>query len=907
MSWRIFKFFESEELKDPDSTNSFHSLLSRPNCGITCFTCGRGQMVLGDSQGSLHVLTSFSDILSTSAYLLRVSLVYQMRQRNVIITVGDDEDLMPIIRVWNYEKLTKEGIPTLSRSIPALIPNGRQSSVMVVCAHESMTLMAVGFKDGTVVTVRGNLMRDRLSTMKVVHSESTPGVYATGLGFRQVKNRTILLISTSDAVYTVDLTLKTETKLDSIGCELGCSTMTDHTQDYKFVIARSEAVYFYTPEGRAQAFAFEGEKVLLRWYRGYLISVVYGARGSSARAAAKSGAKDVMTVSVYDIQNQFVAYQMTLNGRVVDVVSEWGSLYILLRDGRLIRLEENDTKTKLETLFKKNLYPTAINLARSQSYNDGLIDIFTQYGDHLYSKGDFDGAIEQYILTIGKLEPSYVIRKFLDAQRIHNLTDYLKALHKKGIANADHTTLLLNCYTKLRDIDQLDAFVTESHSPTFDVSTAIHVCRQANYHRHALALAKKYKKHDSYLLIQLEDLHDCDDAMEYIARLKFRDAEASMIKYGKLLLTELPDDTTRLLQNLCTDWLPRGQTPRPEDVVPDWSDPALYIELFVNHRHHLTVFLEHQISTHTSGNLRDVIFTTLLELYLAEIGACRTPEERTAKEKRALELMQRKNATFDLDHALVLAQIHDFKSGILFLYEKAGLFQQILQYHMEHNDYQSVMATCKRHGRKDPNLWVQALSFFSSRRECKGQIPEVLQHIDEDQLMPPLMVIQTLADSQFSTLSDIKPYIVKHLQKENEQIAKDEQSIRQYRDETGRIRENVKELQTSAKIFQMMKCSLCRRGLSLPAIHFLCKHSFHQDCLQDELEHECPLCYRDNRKVLDIIQRQEQTAGLHEQFHSQLQRSPDGFSVVAEYFGRGVFNKRSSSKSPGSSVEQRKA
>jgi hypothetical protein len=172
MSWRIFKFFESEELKDPDSTNSFHSLLSRPNCGITCFTCGRGQMVLGDSQGSLHVLTSFSDILSTSAYLLRVSLVYQMRQRNVIITVGDDEDLMPIIRVWNYEKLTKEGIPTLSRSIPALIPNGRQSSVMVVCAHESMTLMAVGFKDGTVVTVRGVY-----ATGELVNS--LPGLYTT--------------------------------------------------------------------------------------------------------------------------------------------------------------------------------------------------------------------------------------------------------------------------------------------------------------------------------------------------------------------------------------------------------------------------------------------------------------------------------------------------------------------------------------------------------------------------------------------------------------------------------------------------------------------------------------------------------------------------------------------------------
>ena len=31
-----------------------------------------------------------------------------------------------------------------------------------------------------------------------------------------------------------------QTRLDTIGCELNCSTMTDHTQDHKFVIARSE-------------------------------------------------------------------------------------------------------------------------------------------------------------------------------------------------------------------------------------------------------------------------------------------------------------------------------------------------------------------------------------------------------------------------------------------------------------------------------------------------------------------------------------------------------------------------------------------------------------------------------------------------------------------------------------------
>ena len=35
-------------------------------------------------------------------------------------------------------------------------------------------------------------------------------------------------------------------------------------------------------------------------------------------------------------------------------------------------------------------------------------------------------------------------------------------------------------------------------------------------------------------------------------------AEANMKKYGKQLMNELPDETTRLLTSLCTDWMPKG-------------------------------------------------------------------------------------------------------------------------------------------------------------------------------------------------------------------------------------------------------------------------------------------------------------------------------------------------------------
>ena len=77
MSWRTFKFFEQEEMKDPDSSNSFKAVLKLPvsapasrlrgrsnwdliycfpppqDRGVTCCACGRGQMVFGDI---LHVM-----------------------------------------------------------------------------------------------------------------------------------------------------------------------------------------------------------------------------------------------------------------------------------------------------------------------------------------------------------------------------------------------------------------------------------------------------------------------------------------------------------------------------------------------------------------------------------------------------------------------------------------------------------------------------------------------------------------------------------------------------------------------------------------------------------------------------------------------------------------------------------
>ncbi|XP_070533237.1 vacuolar protein sorting-associated protein 11 homolog [Ptychodera flava] len=898
LQWRRFNFFDKELVKD-DNGQAFEKL---KDINIAVCASGRGQIVVGDIEGTIFFLNRHLVLQAFSAYEIRVTHLFQLKQHNILVSIGEDEQgINPLIKVWNLDKVDKMGNPTCSKISRAIPSNNKPVPVSTLCVSETLNMMAVGFTDGSVVLIKGDVLRDRHTKSRTIHQESSK---ITGLAFRHSQKYVTLFIVSETNVLSVNLTAKDrQEKLDTHGCPPRCSVISDSTQDLQFVVARNEAVYFYQPDGRGPCLAFEGEKLLVQWYRGYLVVVSRENKTIPRTAPGPSAARNMNVVNVYDIQNKFIAYSSPV-ADVIDVLCEWGSLYVLTGDHKLFHLQEKDTQTKLEMLFKKNLYVMAISLAKSQHYDyDGLIEIFTQYGDHLYSKGDHDGAITQYIRTIGRLEPSYVIRKFLDAQRIHNLTAYLQELHKQALANEDHTTLLLNCYTKLKDNSKLDEFImTKDKEVDFDVETAIKVCRQAGYYKHALFLAEKHSQHDWYLKIQLEDIQDCNKALTYIGKLDFEEAESNLKKYGKILMNEVPQETTDLLKLLCTDYKPSDK-PLVDQVTMDGSLPPgilkanaeEFIHIFVNNSSRLTEFLEHMIKVQPSCS--PLIYNTLLELYLQNLVHEEDTEKKADMGRRTLTLLQNTEAQYDIDQALVLCQMHNFKAGNLYLYEKAKLYQQIIRYHMENDDpeeYINIIDACKRFGQQDPSLWVQALSYFAGKEEnCKPQIMEVLSHIDKKNLLPPLLVIQTLAHNSTATLSVVKDYIIRRLQQENDQINEDERLIKQYKEETEKMRNQIEELKSSAKIFQVSKCSVCNHPLDLPSVHFLCQHSYHQHCFEGyaENESECPACMPENRKVLDIIRAQEHSKDLHEQFHHQLERATDGFSVVADYFGRGVFNK----------------
>lgn len=635
---------------------------------------------------------------------------------------------------------------------------------------------------------------------------------------------------------------------------------------------------------------------MLEWFRSYLVIISKTSRPNLPIDNQVPG--DLITV--LDIHNKFIVFSASVTS-IRAVLNEWGAFYILDNDNKLYHLDEKDLQSKLSLLFKKNLYDVAIRIAKSQQYDsDGLVNIFRQYGDHLCDKGDYIGAIEQYIKTIGKLEPSYVIRKFLDSQHIEKLTMYLEALHKQGHATEDHTTLLLNCYTKLNNTvgqsNSLKEFILMKEGDlNYDVDIAIKVCRQGSP-AEALMLAKKHEKHDWYIKLQIEDHQKYVDVLDYISNLSFENAEFYMKKYGNILIQNAPYESTQFLKRLCTNY--KSNTMDNSLVgsfdLSQKSDPEDYIHLFLNNSERLVEFLEYLIGE--GCILSTPVYNTLLEHYLHVWGNFTNISERNKCSQKILKLLQNPDIKYDKSQALVVCHMHSFGDGILYLYEEQKLYQQILRHHISKNDSSSILACCRRFGHQEPTLWVQAL--WSCVRDTITPpidlLNEILTVIAKERLLSPQLVVDALGTGNADiTLGHIRSYLTNELQQEQKKSREISDLTQNYRKDTEKLKEQLETLKSGTIVIQGSRCAACHHPLELPTIHFLCQHSYHQHCFQSfcEEENECPACQPENKNLLELLKAREYNKDLHETFHSQLEKAHDGFSVAAEYFGRGVFNK----------------
>lgn len=479
-------------------------------------------------------------------------------------------------------------------------------------ATSSLNLCAVGFANGAITLIRGDLIHDLGAKQRIIYESDEP---ITNLSFSPPQEAPqqhpglnhkhhhgadggdMLYVSTTTRILTLSTVGRTNhppRELEKQGCGVGCLTPAfDPTSDERgllreggdIVVARDDAIYFYGPNGRGACYSYEGPKQMVRVFKHYVACIsppgsrpstaVSGVGGALKRMIGKASETpsdplwDSTKFTLLDTELKFMAHQERLVSGVKAMFVSWGDLFILTLDGKLQRYHEVSLQEKLDILYQRNLFILAINLAQKANVPDNkLRGIYRRYADYLYSKGDYDGSMQWYIKSLGQANEqgvSSVIRKFLDTQRIHNLIQYLEELHNHGIATSDHTTLLLNCYAKLKDEEKLEAFIkqTPEGGLKFDVDTAIAMCRQAGYYEQAVYLAEKQEQHGTVVSILVENLEKFDDALAYIHSLDPESAYQNLMRYARIFFQKEPTKT----KDLFIEYYTGGYVPRSQQSV----------------------------------------------------------------------------------------------------------------------------------------------------------------------------------------------------------------------------------------------------------------------------------------------------------------------------------------------------
>lgn len=297
---------------------------------------------------------------------------------------------------------------------------------------------------------------------------------------------------------------------------------------------------------------------------------------------------------------------------------------------------------------------------------------------------------------------------------------------------------------------------------------------------------------------------------------------------------------------------PLADPPIQYDIPP----PRAVFSAFLNRPFHFAAFLKACASGGSiEGRDKQDVYTALLEMYLHLSKKKRDGkgelEEKTEFEKKAesvegadweakaRELINNPDIPIPKSSILLLSDLENFPDGTTLVREQEGLRLDIFRSYTAAKDTPGVIRALKKYGRDEPELYPLALKYFTSSpailAESEAEIGPVLDRIDATGLMAPLQVIQMLttgsgASGDVATIGLIKPYLTRVIDRQQAEIAKHRAEAEKNRHDAAEHEAEIESL-SAGMVAKATHCSACAHALDLPVVHFLCRHSFHQRCL----------------------------------------------------------------------------
>lgn len=204
-----------------------------------------------------------------------------------------------------------------------------------------MSQVAVGFGNGSVAIIRGDLINDRGARQRIVFESQEP---ITGLEVQHGHTITTLFIATTNRILTLTIAGRGQGQparvLEDAGCAWGCMALDKDTGD--ILIARDDAIHTYGLRGRGPSFAFDSPKETLNLFRGYVALVcppkTTASKSDSLRRFSVGQTDDIFntrTFTILDTDLNFIAHSEALISDIKSVFTIWGDLFLITLDGKV--------------------------------------------------------------------------------------------------------------------------------------------------------------------------------------------------------------------------------------------------------------------------------------------------------------------------------------------------------------------------------------------------------------------------------------------------------------------------------------------------------------------------------------------------------------------------------------------
>lgn len=235
------------------------------------------------------------------------------------------------------------------------------------------------------------------------------------------------------------------------------------------------------------------------------------------------------------------------------------------------------------------------------------------------------------------------------------------------------------------------------------------------------------------------------------------------------------------------------------------------------------------------------IWNTILEMLLREDGE----ESR----RRALRLLrQHRSLPYDVHHALILCEQAQLVEGVVYLYERLGMYEDVLRLWMdrsgdddgdsnnsdsngdERTASQRVLDALDRYAPHDPSLYSLVLTFLTSSPTLlarhRSSITSILLAISDLKLLSTLEIVQLLSRTPHVNVGLIKTFLDETVREEQSEMEADSRLIESYRAESSKKEREIEELTrqvdvSDVRVFQSSVCQACGGQLDLPAVHFM--------------------------------------------------------------------------------------